>query len=275
MQINAKDNNESFDNRCWIYTKTIPLTLKNKTIMKKLLIFLPIVLILTNATGQENMGKYIFPMMPKDKEWKEHIYSERVKILQIDEVKLNTLSNIELLGACYDYPFYINFYAFNTPEDGFRNLCSIFKGYSEIYKRKEEILDDLIAFYKAMDINGFKEPYMEFNEYYRTLKILLFEYIISSDNLLSIATSDQRKYLYGVCREKFFLKESNMVNLKDNALFSEIDLQSTAVIISKLALHSKKVVDPVFISSIDEFLESRRYNSDYYKKLIEFMDHNK
>lgn len=242
--------------------------------MKKLLIFLPIVLIVTNVIGQENLGKYVFPMMPKDKEWKEHKYSERVKILQMDEEKLNSLSNVELLGACFDYPFYINFYAFNSLEDGLRNLCSIFRGYPEIFKRKEMIFDDLISFYKAMGIDKFEDPFTGYNEYYSPLKILLFEYIISTDELLLVITPEQRKRLFNVCREKFFLKNSNLLKFKDNAVFSEIDLQSTAVIISKLALLSKEVVDPVFINSINEFLESRKYNSDYYLKLIEFMDLN-
>jgi hypothetical protein len=254
--------------------KNSSTNLKKQTIMKKLLIFLPIVLILTNVTGQESMGKYIFPMMPKDKEWKEYRYPERVKILQINEEKLNTFSNIELLGACYEYPFYINFYAFNTAEEGFRNLCSIFNGYPEIFKRKEKILDDLIAFYKAMDTNEFKEPFTRFNDYYSPTKMLLFEYILSSDDFLLNATLSQRANLYKECREKFFLKEDNIMKLKGNAFFSEIDLLSTATIISKLVLLNKKAVNPGFIFSINEFLEYRKYDSSYFKKLIEFMDLN-
>lgn len=242
--------------------------------MRILLIVLILFTFTEKGTAQENTSKYIFPMMPKDDQWKKQRYPEKLKLLQVDSSKLKEMSNFELIGSCYEYPFFINFFAFDSFDEGFKNLCSIYNGYNEILERNKSISDDLISFYDAMGKNEFDSPFERYNENYSTLKIFLFEYILSLDKIVSSLDAKQQENLYQACRKKFFIKEKDINVFKDQASFSDTGLKSCIKIICKLALKKEKIMNQEMSSRVSSFLYQGKSDVQFYKSIINFMDSN-
>jgi len=186
--------------------------------MKKQFIFLIIFLFSCSlALPQVITNKYLFPMYPGDKIWEETRYPDRIKALEIPEIELAKLSNIKLIGACFEYPFYINLFAFDNLDEGFENLGNIFNGYPALLKRKN-IEDDLIDFYEEMLAFKFKSKYSLYNESQNPLKFYLIEKILSQDQFIENLNLLQKRKLFFTCKEK----SSGMSVFQLYPLFSKI-----------------------------------------------------
>lgn len=175
--------------------------------MKKLILILSVIIYCSFPVfPQETITKYVFPMYPGDKSWKETRYPERLKNLQIPDSALNKMSNIQLIGACFDYPHFINLFAYNNLEEGFMNLCNIFNGYSELLARND-ISTDLIDFYEHMSAFNFSDKYTVFNEYHTPLKLYLLEIILTQDKIINNLDTLQKESLILACENKYRLKK--------------------------------------------------------------------
>jgi len=237
--------------------------------MKKQLFFFIILLCSCQFSfSQKATGKYLFPMYPGDKSWKETRYPIRIKALEIPDSILSRLTNTQLIGACFEYPFFINLFAFDNYDEGFKNLCHIFNGYTELLKRKN-IEDDLINFYDEMLSFKFKDKNSLYNEFYNPLKFYLIEEIISQDQIINNLDSIQRKKLFFICKEKFLMKKSNSEVFEGQPVFSDVSLKSTMLIIGKLVLKEKLISDISIITACQDIILSKSLPVTIYENIIE------
>lgn len=240
--------------------------------MKKLLIsFIVFLYSCCIIFSQDKVSKYLFPMYPGDKEWKETKYPERIKALDIPDSILNKISNSQLIGACFEYPFNVNLFAFNNFDEGFANLCKTFNGYSELLKRKN-IEDDLIDFYDEMLAFKFKDKYSLYDESQDPLNFYLIEKILSQDKIIDNLSSLQKRRLFLISKEKYIMKKGGKDIDNGHPVFSTNSLQSTMVLISKLALKEDQLTDQTTIQKCKGIIMSRKTSIIMYESIIETLE---
>jgi hypothetical protein len=222
------------------------------------------------ASGQVSADKYTFPIHPGDKTWKETRYPERTKMLLIPESTLKKLSNVQLIGACFEYPFWGNLFAFNTIDEGFKNISTIFNGYNELFIRKN-IASDLIDFYSDMDAFKFKSKYTIYNESEDPMKFLLVEYLLSRDQIINNLNQKQKGQLFLACKEKYELEKYGNIAFEGHPVFSNGSLLSTMVVISKLALTDKQMLDGNITQECQDIVMAKNRSTDDYEKIIKFL----
>lgn len=175
--------------------------------MKKTSLLIFFVFLLMPVTFSQDLEKYKFPITSSDVEWKTNSYPERLKILQIEEEVLINLSNIQLIGACYDFPYTINLFAFNSLEEGYSNVYSIFNGLRELHTR-EDIGDDLVFFYSKLGLNGFEKELETYNENFEWMTLPFIEILLSREDIIAKMDNTQKGNLVDECIKKYNAKEA-------------------------------------------------------------------
>ena len=236
--------------------------------MKKLLIIISVITYCSFPVfTQETVTKYVFPIYPGDKSWQETRYPERLDYLQIPDSALKTMSNIQLIGACFDYPFSINLFAYNNLEEGFINLCNIFNGYSELLARRN-ITTELIDFYKNMSAFNFSDKYATFNEYHNPLKFYLLETILIQDKIINKLDYLQKVSLISACEDKYHLKKDSLILYDGKPVFSSNSLRSTMKVVCSIALTDKNSLDPAIAQLCKRTLNNSTLSNENYDRII-------
>jgi len=101
----------------------------------------------SSVAAQESRLTWDFPVRPGTEEWKKlRNFEERVRVSQIPEEILHSLSTEELLELCLRYPFLINIFAFNNLNHGLDRLFIEFNGIRELFRR-DDVATHLIQRY--------------------------------------------------------------------------------------------------------------------------------
>lgn len=223
------------------------------------------------CNSQDLTAKYVFPIHPGDKIWKETRYPERVKMLSIPDNIIKNLSDVQLIGACIEYPFYINLFAFNSLDEGFQNLSTIFNGYEELLSRSSSGTT-LMDFYSNMSTTGFSGRYSVYNNTFNPLKFYLLEYILSRDEIIKKLNNIQKKQLYYVSREKYFMKKNCTQRVEGELIFSNSAVRSTMLIICKLVISEGQAVDSEISTFCQDIIQAKSIPASSYDKIISKMD---
>jgi|WetSurMetagenome_2_1015567.scaffolds.fasta_scaffold24274_3 hypothetical protein len=240
--------------------------------MKKIILLLLIFLIsVAQSFGQVTIEKYIFPIHPGEQIWKTTRYPERVKMLRIPDSTLKKLNNVQLIGACYEYPFWINLFAFNSLDEGYRNITSIFNGYGELENRKD-IGSDLIDFYSNMNAFDFTGKYSVFNETANAIKFYLIEYLLQRDKIMDNLTPYLQRQLYFIVKNKYDLKKNGKVISEGNPVFSDFSLISTIKVMCKLALKQTKYLNDNIVITCQNIIADKNLSSTNFDIIIKFLD---
>jgi hypothetical protein len=240
--------------------------------MKKIILLLWVLSFYINLSfGQDVIEKYKFPINPGEQIWKNTRYPERVKMLRITDSILATLTNNQLIGACYEYPFWINILAFNSMDEGFENLRSIFNGYDELLNRKD-IGNDLIDFYSNMNAFNFTGKYSVYNESADFLKFYLIENLLLKDKIMDNLNLELQKQLFFTLKSKYDLKKNGKVTSEGNPVFSDLSINSTIKVLCKLALKQTKILDDKLAKICQNILADKDQSSSDYEKIIKFLD---
>jgi len=230
--------------------------------MKKQLLLM--FLLCANMSFAQNIEKYTFPMMPGDDEWKAISHPKRLKVLNIEQEELKNLSNIQLIGACHDYPYTINIFAFNNYDEGYLNVYNNFNGLRELHRRSN-IGEDLVDFYSNMSTGGFKVKYMLYNKYFNQLKLVFFEVLLTKEDILTKFTNNQKQKLVEACVEKYYEKEKNTRTFEGEAIFSNSNKKLSLVIACRLILLDGDEKNKI---SAIQFLKSDTFNKDAIENII-------
>ncbi|MBR6445286.1 MAG: hypothetical protein IKS94_02470 [Prevotella sp.] len=82
---------------------------------------------------------YSFPLYPGYEEWNFNKYSVnqiKEKLLLPNHL-LKTMRTADLLEVCLDYPYMLDFAAYDDLQKGFDYLCAEFNGYNELLQRQD------------------------------------------------------------------------------------------------------------------------------------------
>jgi hypothetical protein len=82
----------------------------------------------------------IYQVTPKDKIWKSMSLEEKLDKTQIEDSKLSSMSDTELIEAIKEYPFLIDLLAFNSMEEGLKRVTDECDAYRELIRRKNGAL---------------------------------------------------------------------------------------------------------------------------------------
>jgi hypothetical protein len=109
-----------------------------KTILKT--ITFPLILFPFSAISQENESNWDFPVKPGTEEWTALITrSEKLKVCQIPDSILQTMSTKDLVTTCLNYPLQFSFYIRNNLKEGVRSVARDFNGLQELFRRKDNV----------------------------------------------------------------------------------------------------------------------------------------
>jgi len=217
-----------------------------------------------SLTFSQEIEKYRFPITPSDAEWKTNSYVERLKILNIEEETLKSLSNIQLIGACLDFIYTINLYAFNGLDEGYENVFSIFNGLRELHIRND-IGKDLIYFYSNMGIDGFEGELDVYNEEFDLLKFTFYEVLLSREEIISKMNQSVKDLLVDECVRKYRMKEECKQEFEGEPIFNELDKKLTLAILCRMILIDG---DKLANEQAKEFLLSRSLETASINNII-------
>ncbi len=159
----------------------------------KLLIFAFIGICMT-AFSQDIAEVYSFPVKPgtdKDK-WRQlQTHQEMVRISQIPNEKLSSLSTGTLIRACLEYPLAFDVFAFDNLKNGFLMCFNKFNGYQELLKRPnagKEMLN------KFINVNPNKIDLLKSDNDRGnfTFSLTILEMLLSQREILNQLNMDER-----------------------------------------------------------------------------------
>ena len=100
------------------------------TIFKVL--FVQIVFVMFMAGPSLASGPYVFkPLDPNATP------QERLKAANIPQDIIETMSTEDLIETCFNYPFKLDFYAYNSYEEGLAAMIENFNGFQELLRRED------------------------------------------------------------------------------------------------------------------------------------------
>ncbi len=138
---------------------------------------------------KKSQGTYQYPVTVFDDNWKEYYStSEKYAACQIPEEILTSLSTKELLELVIDFPLLINIYAYDSCEEGIREVAKYFNGMNELLER-DDCLDTVLEFYENYKIPQEKElDYKELLPENPSLED--YNVIVENESLMKRASND-------------------------------------------------------------------------------------
>jgi len=209
-----------------------------------------------------------YPIKPGTVEWKKMNYKKKVKLSQPNPNLIKSLSTIELMSYCLDYPFNKDILLFNNPNDGFRVVFESSTVWQEFIKRedakkvfvyfyKKHSLDDL---FKTNNIN--MRNHELFNQYF-------LEKIASETSFITQLNASDKKNLMSVLLDKHKAKKkypNEYYGFAYNSSLSVIikilkseNIESKSISNFKITTHNERHVntelDEKIVNSAQEFLK--------------------
>lgn len=136
---------------------------KRKSIQILLIIVLIFTFNFSFTFGQETESEYSidepyeFPITQYDDQWKEfETKAEALSVCQIPEEILNKMTTEALLETVLNYPFIIDYIAFNDYKDAADNMMRDFNGFSELLSR-EDLTEVLLEAYDKSNLVSYQE----------------------------------------------------------------------------------------------------------------------
>jgi len=103
---------------------------------------------------------YNYPIVPEMAEWAElKSLSEMIEVCQIPENILNNMTTEALIETVINYPLLINMFAYDKPQQGFKEVSSYFNGLQELVNR-DDVSPKLETFVSRMSV---KKDYSSLN----------------------------------------------------------------------------------------------------------------
>lgn len=165
-------------------------------------------------------------------------HEEKQAACQVPEEILKNLPTKDLVQVCMSYPLYGDYLAYNNELDGIKAIIEGFNGFAEL-QRREDAVDNLLAFYEKMDIGKIAETALTYtspkcNEL-SILHVGYIELILCSGIIPELYSESNISRLETICNMKYKdkLHYSNVYSLetvkKSLLLGAQIKLKSTII----------------------------------------------
>lgn len=146
---------------------------------------------------------YSYPIVVGTAEWKALSIQERKERLQLPDNLLDNMRTEDLIEVCLDYPYALDYSAFDDYQTGFMALYKQFNGLRELLSR-----DDLAEpFLLRLDINWKKaDLILEMIDtaplkvgYYSSLSCMLFKLMLAQDAVINQMSHSQLRRMLDIC----------------------------------------------------------------------------
>ena len=175
---------------------------------------------------------YTYPIEAGTDEWKSLSVQDRHKRLQLSEYLLNSMRTEDLIEVCLEYPFAIDFFAFDDFQTGFMSLYNEFNGFRELLSRND--LTEPFLLY--LDVNWQKADLMKNKESVEigtyTLLSILFKYMLAQDAVIKQMNRSQVRQMLDLCIR------NNEMEKSDSEMWSGVNLEATWYVYAKV-IHNK------------------------------------
>ena len=153
-------------------------------------------------SNEEKIVKFDYPVKPGTEEWKKLDLSSRRKACEIPENILKKLTTKQLVDIVLEYPYFMDIYAFNSIQVGFKTIYDRFNGLRELLERKDAG-SELIEKYKTMNVIEKGNSLQMFD--FANIEVLLGQEKIL--NQLSLSDSNE---LFEIASIKYEQKKNNV-----------------------------------------------------------------
>lgn len=195
--------------------------------MKKISLLISVVVFSLSVFSQ-NTNRIVFDFtgIVTDANWKKMSIHERIRALQIPEDDIHEIPTSELLEICLDFPYLIDILFSDDFQLGFKELTIEFNGFRELLLRKD--LPDVVLRKSRNLTNEISK--LNNNDYDKglfSIKWLVFEMLITQDEVLSGMSDEMRSILLSSCKV-------NMKSKCDNpTIFSDINNIPSYLLLAK------------------------------------------
>ena len=146
---------------------------------------------------------YSYPIVAGTDEWKALSILERNERLQLPDNLLGTIRTEDLIEVCLDYPYALNYGAYDDFQSGFMGVYNQFNGLRELLSRS----DLTEPFLLRLDINWQKASLMSGMGdtdpirvgKYSLLSCLLFKIMLAQDAVLNQMSKNQLRRMLDLC----------------------------------------------------------------------------
>jgi len=194
--------------------------------MKKIIVIIAVLSKVFLGQAQENRVKPIwdYPIKPGTEEWVAlGTRVERLRISQIPDEILKTISTENLVMLCLNYPFRIDFFLHNNRQKGIKKIAAEFNGLQELFFRKDNVQYLFVLLKnKELDVILGNET-LDRGEF--ALEISLIETILAHESILANATSEQQANIASIALKNLNIKE------RHTEVFGHSGLETTAYLL--------------------------------------------
>ena len=171
---------------------------------------------------------YTYPIKAGSDEWRALDVQERHAMLQLPDHLLGSMRTEDLILVCLDYPFAIDFFAFNDFQAGYMALYNEFNGLRELMGR-----DDLAhPFLLYLDLNWQKVELMKSEEDIAkgryTLLSVVFKYMLAQDAVISRMSRSQLRSMLDLCIR------NNQIEHSDREMWSGVNVEAIWYVYAKV-----------------------------------------
>ena len=161
----------------------------------------------TVLTKSNSDDSFSFDPITQDSLWRfNENTAERIAALQIPVERLDNLSTENLVRLCMEYPFFIHFMAYNTPEEGIRVVKSRFNGFRELESR-QDAAQKLLSYYEQVDVAAIVQDALRGTRGTMTIPRLTYvEHILQS--MTPLFSKDEMRQLNALASAKESVKLS-------------------------------------------------------------------
>lgn len=146
---------------------------------------------------------YSYPIVAGTEEWKALSVLERKERLQLPDNLLCTIRTEDLIEVCLDYPFALDYLAYDDYQSGFMAVYNQFNGLRELLSRSdltEPFLLRLdINWQKASLMSGMRETDPIRVGKYSLLSCMLFKLMLAQDAVLNQMSKNQLRRMLDMC----------------------------------------------------------------------------
>lgn len=188
-----------------------------------------------------------YPVKPGTPQWASITdHKDMIKVSQIPENVLKSISTKELIQLCLDYPLHADFYAYNSLQEGVKKVSTYFNGLQELFNRPDNaqyLLEYLKSFEQEIQPNIAHTP---INSGECTINQMLVEVFLSQETVLSNASPTIKKEILSTALKNMLQKEI-LVDIYGNmgvgtsayllclGLNSETDLISQSTVLNQFS----------------------------------------
>ncbi len=196
--------------------------------MKKIFIILIIISVCTTCYNTAHSQPYRYPVMPGDSLWKnEKSYVDKVKLCNIPDSFLTSMSTDDLIISIFQFPYIQNLLLFDNFILGYDSLAAKFNGLAELENRTDTY-QKIYDRYTSNTLNN------------NIAQDILLEYLLALDFNMDEFSTSQRNILLDSCLSKL---EERIES--DNFLVPKSTVSSSFLMIRLLSY-----LDPTLYSSI-------------------------